>query len=321
MRTQKQLRNLSSPVHTLVTIFFGLPATKFNSTLESKKNVKITLFFQPEHLKTQRNKVLFFWLLEQWLLEYGCPHLSQVPLFFCTSTCVKQLHVFCLTLSIWWGCQSVACFPLKEESWALNISGSESVCFSNPTICMSSQCFYSLLQKFNLQKGSPSKSYSISLFVSLFSYLSLSVPQGPGSGLLVHQGAVIALNSLSKVSTEAPCTQELCLSPATSPGLCSTYIVDTPLISPVTYQCCPGFLAWPCTLLVTWDFLGEDLAPACTVDTLSSSLPSLGELPALAGPWQGCWKWFTYGWIICKEQGLINNFDLLNMDCHIHSYF
>lgn len=272
-------------------------------------------------MKTQRNEVLFFWLLEQWNLEYGCPHLSQVPLLFCTSTCVKQLHVSSsLTLSIWWGCQSVACFPLKEGPWALSISENDNVCFSNATICMSSPCFYSFLQKCNLQKSSPTKT---TLFLSLFSLFLLPHPYTPGSwsGLLAHQGAVIALSSPSRVSTEASCTQELCSSPAVSPGFHLTYIVDTPLTSSVTYQCCPGFLAWPWTLLVTWDFVGEDIAPACTVDILSSSFPSLGKLPALADPRQGCWKYFTYGWMICKEQGLINNFDLLNMDCHIHSYF
>lgn len=121
------------------------------------------------------------------------------------------------------------------------------------------------------------------LFLSLFLYLS--TPQRSWSGPSVHQGDIIALSSPSRVSTEASCAQDLCLSPATSPGPGLNYVVDTHLTSPVTYQCCPGFLAWPWTFLVTWDFVGEAIAPASTLATLSSCLPSLAELPALAAPW------------------------------------
>jgi len=54
--------------------------------------------------------------------------------------------------------------------------------------------------------------------------------------------------------------------------------------SPVYYQCYPDFPAEARTFMVTQDFIGEGLAPACTVATLKPHTSSVVELPVLAVP-------------------------------------
>lgn len=92
-------------------------------------------------------------------------------------------------------------FLPKAESWALSISEHDSVCFSNPMVSMSCQCFYTASYRSTI--CSKSLQLKAPLFLSLFLYLS--TPQRPWSGPSVHQGDIIALRSPSRVSRGLLC--------------------------------------------------------------------------------------------------------------------
>lgn len=138
------------------------------------------------------------------------------------------------------------------------------------------QCFYSFTS------AACRKDLQLKLSISVYSSLYIY-----STKVLVR--ALIPSRSPSRGSTEA-CTQELSSSLATTPGTGLSCVVNRSPTSPVAYPCCY-------------------LAPACTLPNLSSCLP------LLATPDKGDEKCSPWGWLICKEQGLINNLNLLNMDC------